>query len=71
LTKAEFKRVAKGKHGNISYSNGNAFEGEVIIKSKEMVIGGLHCKFTDIVKIEATSCGIEFITKNGWGFVGL
>ena len=71
LTKTEFKKVAQGKSGQIAYANGNSFEGKVIIKSREMVIGGLHCRFEDIVKIEMNSCVIEFTTKNGYGCVSL
>ena len=71
MTKENFKSLAKGKNGTIGYANGNTFEGVVVIKSKEMVIGGLHCNFTDIVKIDLNSCGIDFTTKNGFGHISL
>jgi len=71
MTKAEFKRVAKGKIGMIKYPNGNFFQGEVIIKSKEMVIDGLHCLYRDIVRIDRVADTIQFETKNGIGSVSL
>ncbi len=71
MTKKEFVKFIEGRRAIISYPNGRTFEGVVKTKSKEFTVNGLGCKYVDIKNIEATSCGIEFETATGFGFIGL
>jgi len=52
MTKKEFlNELKKGYTVTIRYSSGKTFQGVVNVKSKEIVVDGLHVTITDISNI--------------------